>query len=139
MLDIIKTIRDVGSRIFGLREKLAQAKREERDRAAKYFSDLAELIEDVAAQLRNRVYPGGSCAQMEQQAKLMPKTLKGILPDADLVAYRDKLLSVHAVEGLFDQLGALDDPARLAELKQLDEAAGYFRAVAAHLRVAAKG
>ncbi len=136
MLDIAKTIWDVGKGLFGMRAELQKAERARRDRVAEYFTDLGSLIEATSASLKARQYPHGSCAQLAQLAELMPETLKGLLDDQEVLEYRKKLLSVWQIERLHAELQPVPDSALPAELAPLDEAAGFFRAIAAHLRVA---
>jgi hypothetical protein len=139
MPDIISTIWDVGKGLFGLRGELEKARRDRRDRAAQYFSDLGSLIETTSASLKVRIYPHGSCAQLEQLALLMPKTLKGLLDEKDIEKYQQKLLKVWEIEQLFGQLHSVPKRSIPKKLEKLDEAAGYFRALAAHLRVVGSG
>jgi hypothetical protein len=135
MIDIAKTIWDVGQGIFGVRGELQKARRDRRDRLAAYFSDLANLIESVSASLRVNQYPHGSCAQLQALAQLMSKTLKGLVDAEEARQYQDKLLRVWEIEQLFGQLHSLPRPKVSKRLAELDEAAGFFRATAAHLRV----
>lgn len=135
MPDIISTIWDVGKGLFGLRTEIEKARRDRRDRAAQYFSDIGSLIETTSASLKVRKYPHGSCAQLEQLALLMPKTLKGLLDSADVETFQKKLLQVWEIEQLFGQLSSVPKRSIPKKLQKLDEAAGYFRALAAHLRV----
>lgn len=139
MLDVAKTIWDVAKGLFGVRAELEKARRERRDRAAEYFSNLARLVEETSAQLRKRKYPHGRCAELERLALLMPKTLKGILSAKEIESHKKKLLAVHEIERLHAELLLLKDRSVERKLEKLDEAAGYFRALAAHLRVAAEG
>ncbi len=135
MIDIIKALFDVGKGLFGMREQIGKARRDRRDRMSEYFSQLADLIETVSASLKLHKYPDGSCQQLYQLALLMKKTLKGLVEPEEAEGYQKKLLEIWEIERLFDQLNGLPDEKILKRLKKLDEAAGYFRAVAAHLRV----
>lgn len=135
MLDIAKTLLDLAKGLFGLRGELEKARQDRRDRAAKYFSDIATLIEEVSAILRKKQYPSGKCMELEQLAYLMPETLKDILPDENIEAHKNKLLAVHEIELLFNDIQPLHARSVPKKLEKLDEAAGYFRALAAHLRV----
>jgi len=118
---------------------MEKARRDKRDRAAQYFSDLAALIETTSASLKVRKYPGGSCAELEKLAQLMPKTLKGIISQEDIIEYQTKLLMVWEIEQLFGQLEKIPKRSIPKKIAKLDEAAGFFRALAAHLRVASEG
>lgn len=135
MLEIATTVLDVAKGLLGLAGSFSKTRRDRRDRAATYFSDLAALLEDVSASLKAGQYPHGSCAQLHGLATMMKDTLKGIVPEPDAQAFQDKLLGVWQIEQLFNQLQAMPDSRSREELSKLDEAAGHFRAVAAHLRV----
>lgn len=134
-MSIAKTIWDVGKSIFGLRADLQRARRDRRGRLAKYFGELAELIESVSASLRMNQYPHGKCAQLETLARLMSKTVKGLVEPEEARRLQDKLLQVWEIERLFGELQGLSKTKAEKHLVTLDEAAGYFRATAAHLRV----
>lgn len=135
MIDIAKTIWDVGKGIFSVRGELEKARRERRDRLASYFGDLASLIESVSASLRENKYPHGSCAQLHTLAQLMARTLKGLVEPEEARRYQEKLLRVWEIEQLFGELQGKPKATVAKRLVELDEAAGFFRATAAHLRV----
>jgi hypothetical protein len=136
MLDVAKTIWAVAKDLLGARAEMAKARRQRRDRAAEYFSNLARLIEETSAQLKKRKYPHGRCAELAKLANLMPRTLRGILSASEVQSHRKKLLAVHEIERLHSELLLLKDRSVERKLEKLDEAAGDFRALAAHLRVA---
>lgn len=135
MIDIVKTIWEVGKGIFGVRNELQKAQRDRRDRLANYFSDLANLIESVAASLRIRQYPHGSCAQLHTLAELMSETLKDLVDQVKADEYQKKLLQIWEIEKLFGEIQGMSEEKVGKRLTELDEAAGFFRATAAHLRV----
>ncbi len=135
MLDFAKTILDVAKGIFGLQTEFGKARRDRRDRLAVYFGDLASLIESVSASLKINQYPSGSCAQLHQLASMMKVTVKGLVKNEEAEAFQSRLMQVWEVEQLFAELQAMSAERAKKKLSQLDEAAGYFRAVAAHLRV----
>lgn len=135
MIDIVKAIWEVGKGIFGVRTELQKAQRDRRDRLANYFSDLANLIESVAASLRIRQYPHGSCAQLHTLAELMSETLKDLVDPVKADEYQKKLLQVWEIEKLFGEIQGMSEEKVGKRLTELDEAAGFFRATAAHLRV----
>ena len=135
MFDIIKTILEVGKSLFGLRAEFEKISRDRRDRLVQYFSDIATLLEEVSALLRTGEYPHGKCAELGALADLMPQTLAGLLPDEDIQTNKDKLRAAHEVELLYSQLDPLMSEESQKRLVELDEAAGQFRALVAHLRV----
>jgi hypothetical protein len=135
MLDIAKTLFDLGKGLFGIRGELEKARKDRRDRAAEYFSNIARLIEETSALLKKKQYPHGKCAELEQLALLMPQTLKGVMADENIEGHKEALLSVRQIELLFNDIQPLQPRAIPKKLAKLDEAAGYFRALAAHLRV----
>lgn len=134
MLDIAKTLFDVAKGLFDLRGDLRKAARDRRDRIAEYFDALAGLVGAVASSLRQGQYPHGSCAQLEALAALMPETLEGLVDDNAARGYQEKLLEIRRIELLFGDLRSM--PPDLAERKlvEIEEAAGYFLAIAMHLR-----
>jgi hypothetical protein len=137
-LDIIKAIIDVAKNMLGMKTELEKAKRNRRDRVSAYFSDIGKLIEEVSASLKLKQYPHGSCAQLETLASLMPKTLEGLLPEEVIRENYHKLCEVRKIEMLFGQISHLKESEIPSKLVQLDEAAGKFKALAAHLKVTSK-
>lgn len=135
MVEIVKTIWTLGKEIFAIRGELEKARRDRRDRLASYFSELAVLIETVSASLKIKKYPHGSCAQLHALAQLMQKTLRGLVSPEEARDFQDRLMRVWEIEQLFGQLERKRNSAVQKHLAELDEAAGYFRATAAHLRV----
>jgi hypothetical protein len=135
MIEIAKSILEVAKGLFGLQGEFGKARRDRRQRLATYFADLASLIEEVSASLRINQYPHGSCAQLHALASMMKRTVKGIVADADAQAYQDKLMQVWQIEQLYSEFQSASAKRTQTDLNRLDEAAGYFRAVAAHLRV----
>src|ERR1043166_7965332 len=134
-VDIVKAIFEVAKTLFGLKSEMEKGNREKRDRVSNYFSDLAKLIEEVSASLKLKKYPHGSCAQLETLAKLMTDTLKGLLKEDEINSNTEKLLEVYKIEQLFGEIHNLKPDKISKKLEELDKAAGYFRALAAHLKV----
>jgi hypothetical protein len=62
-----------------------------------------------------------------------------LLDEKDIGSYQQKLLQVREIELLLPQLDSLPKRSVPKKLVKLDEAAGYFRALAAHLRVVGSG
>ena len=137
MLDIAKILWDVSKGLFDARGKLASARRDRRDRVATYIDKLAELIEKVAASLRLNQYPHGSCAELHALGERMEQTLMGLLPNEEARLYQSEVLKIWEIEQLFGQLQGMTREKAESKLIQLLEAAGNFRAIAAHLRVTA--
>ena len=119
MLDIAKTILEVGKGLFGLRSDFGKTRRDRRGRLAAYFSDLAALVESVCASLREKKYPHGSCAQLQRLASMMKKTVKGIVPDQDAQEFQDKLMHVWEIEQLFGKLQTMPGAKAKKELTKL--------------------
>lgn len=134
-LNIAETLWNVGKDIYDRRQDFQKARRERRRKLAHYFGDLASLIESVSASLKINKYPHGTCAQLEASAKLMTRTVKGLVDAKSGRLYQDKLMEVWEIEQLYHQLQGKSKSRIKAKLIILDEAAGFFRATAAHLRV----
>lgn len=135
MLEIVLGILKVASGLSNLIEKFRGIRRDRRDRAAQYFSDLAVLIEEASASLKIRKYPGGKCAQILAAAQSMPKVLGTVIGQSKANTFQKQLLEVHRIEQLHTDFSRLKDRTIAQRLQKLDEAAGIFRAMAADLRV----
>jgi hypothetical protein len=65
----------------------------------------------------------------------MVATIGDLIGEKKTRAYADKMLRVWEIEQMHKELMDAPKKEKAAKLKTLDEAAGYFRGVAAHLRV----
>ena len=136
MIDIAKTLFDVARGLFDLRGELRKATRDRKDRVADYFDSLATLVESVAASLRRGEYPHGSCAQLHTLASLMTTTLEGLIGEDEARDYQERLLGIWQIEQLFGDLQSMSPKQAENRLVEIEQAAGYFRAIAMHLRAA---
>jgi len=132
---IAETLRKVGEGLLGIFMKLDDARLKRTIRVAEYFSNLAQTIEDTSAYLKKGVYPHGECKNLRFHADNMVETIGDLIGEAKAKKYADEVLKVWEIEGMHAELMSASDNDRTQKLKILDEAAGLFRAVAAHLRV----
>jgi len=72
---MIATILDVASKLFGLKDLLANARRDRRDRIADYSGELSNTRAAVVAMLRKGEIPHGKCQEMLVYAQTLPATV----------------------------------------------------------------
>jgi len=132
---IAETLYNVAKDLFGIFSKLDEARVQRKIRIADYFSNLAQTIEDTSAMLKKGIYPHGECAELRYHAEKMVDSIGDAIGQSAAQDYQDKVLAVWKIEGMFDELQEVVDTKKMEKLKTLDEAAGYFRGIAAHLRV----
>ena len=65
----------------------------------------------------------------------MVSTIGDLIGNDEAQEFVDKVLSVWEIEQLHGELLSVAEAEKEDQLKILDEAAGYFRGVSAHLRV----
>jgi hypothetical protein len=131
---IVETILDVAGKLFGLKDQLSKARRDRRDRIAEYFATLGKTLGEVAGSLRKDEIPHGKCAAMQHFATELPKTVAGVVSDAEANDYARRLADAYEVEMLWGELRGAPDRER--KLAQLERAAGLFEAIAATVRAA---
>ncbi len=132
---IAETLFSVGQGLFGIFTKLDDKRLKRTARVADYFSSLAQTIEDTSAFLKKGVYPHGECAELRFHAEKMVATIGDLIGDTEAKDYADKVLDVWEIEKMHAELISVSDAEKQKKLQVLDEAAGFFRGVSAHLRV----
>ena len=132
---IAETLYNVAKDLFGIFTTLDEKRLQRQIRVAEYFGHLAQIIEDTSAYLKKGVYPHGECAELRFYAEKMEERIGDVIGESDAQHYAGLVLNVWEIEQMHSELLSADAIEREAKLHQLDEAAGFFRAVAAHLRV----
>ena len=132
---IAGTLFSIGKDIFGVFFKLDEKKLQRTIRVADYFSNLAQIIEDTSAYLKKGEYPHGECENLRMHAQKMSETIGDIIGTEQAAEYTSKVMSVWEIERMHGELIGVSDNEKENQLKLLDQAAGFFRAVAAHLRI----
>ena len=132
---IAETLFKIGKELFGIFSKLDEKKLQRTIRVADYFSNLAQIIEDTSAYLKKGAYPHGECENLRLHAQKMTETIGDIIGTKQAEEYTSRVMDVWEIEQMHGELIGVSENERENKLKTLDEAAGFFRAVAAHLRV----
>lgn len=132
-MGLLKDIWDIGHDLLGLSGELKKGKQEQKGRLAELFLNIANVLSDTYDKLMQNIYPAGNCVQLDVFSQELYDKMKPITGEDKAKALADKLASSHKVELLFGQLstGEIDKK----ELLKLDEAAGFFRATAAMLKL----
>ncbi len=132
---IAETLFKIGKELFAVFSKLEDNKLQRTIRVADYFSNLAQIIEDTSAYLKKGEYPHGECENLRQHAQKMKEAIGDIIGQERATEYASRVMHVWEIERMHGELIGVPDTERMKKLKTLDEAAGFFRAVSAHLRV----
>lgn len=132
---IAEVLYNIAKDLFSIFTRISEKKLARRLRVSEYFSNLARIIEDTSAYLKKGVYPSGECENLRVHAEKMESTLGDLIGQHQAHEYAQKVLGVWQIEGLHGELQHMDPQQRGNTLSILDEAAGYFRGIAAHLRV----
>ncbi len=125
----------VGKDLFDIFSKLDEKRLQRTFRVADYFSNLAQIIEDTSAFLKKGTYPHGECEELRIHAEKMEKTIGDIIGKDEAKQYAQKVMDVWEIEQMHNELIRVDEVEKASRLKTLDEAGGYFRAIASHLRI----
>lgn len=132
---IAETLARVAKTLFEIFASLDETRLKRKARIADYFSDLAQTVEDTSAYLKKGEYPSGECEELRFYAEKMVPAIGDIIGEAEAQEYADKVLSVWEIEQMHGELLSTSDAEKEEQLRILDEAAGYFRAVSAYIRV----
>ncbi|MBE9509765.1 MAG: hypothetical protein IMY71_02715 [Bacteroidetes bacterium] len=133
---IAETIFGVAKDLFGIFSKLDEKRLSRTAKVTDYFSNLAQTIEDTSAYLKKGEYPHGKCEELRFHAENMTKTIGDLIGKNEAEDYEGKVLEVWEIERMHYELSDIDnEKEKHSKLQMLDEAAGYFRGVAAHLRI----
>ncbi len=114
-LDIIKSLVDFTDRRSAL--KAAQ-----RERLSTVFSDISNLLNDVAEEMENGIYPLGSCFAMTTLCEELLDNMRGIVDDKQIQELSPVLYNASRLER---EYANRQDPQTLETLR---EAAGHFHA-----------
>lgn len=135
MMTIIDTIFTVGQRLLGLRDELAKAKQARKAEVSEFLGEIAVIIEETSASLKQGLYPHGKCQELLTHARNMEAAVGDLIGQEQAGELGRQLKAAWEVERLYGELGgvALDEQQR--KLGVLDQAAGFFRATAAFVRV----
>ena len=133
---IAETILKVAKELFGIFSKLDEKKLARTAKVADYFSNLAQTIEDTSAHLKKGEYPHGKCEELRFHADNMTRTIGDLIGKKRAEKYSALVMGVWEIERMHVEITNLNDKKEKNKLlKKLDEAAGYFRGVSAHLRI----
>lgn len=133
---IAETIYNVAKDLFGIFSTLDEKRLTRTAKVSDYFSNLARTIEDTSAFLKRGEYPHGKCEELRFHAENMVPTIGDLVGQDTAREYADKVMDVWEIERMHAELDSMQDKQqRDSTLRQLDEAAGYFRGVSAHLRI----
>lgn len=133
---IIKDIVDVAKALFGFREDLAKAQKEQRDRMADYFQAVSVCLAATYESLTSNTVPHGRCAELAIYADSLPEVVKGRIDDSKAQELARVLRRSHSVEGLWEQMNS--DPQKRTELPEIAQASGIFLALSNSVRAGFK-
>lgn len=134
MSTIIDTIFSVAQGLFGLRSELAKARQERKQQVADFLSGIAQTIEDTSASLKQDIYPHGKCQELLTHSQQMAQAIGDLIGRDKAEDLGNQLKEVGEIERLHGELQK-SEAERARSLHVLDQAAGLFRANAAHVRV----
>jgi hypothetical protein len=100
-----------------------------------YYRSIAQTLSDAAQALRQGDIPHGKCGEMLGYAQMLVATIGDVIGRDQAAALSGKLMESYQVEAFGHQFMHLPPAERDARFGELDEAAGYFRAAAASLRL----
>lgn len=136
MIGIIKDIIDVAKALFGVKESLSKADKQERDKMADYFQAVSVCLAATYEKLSEDEVPHGRCAELAQYAESLPKVVEGFIENSKANELSNMLARSHAVEGLWEELNV--SPSKKKQLPTIAEASGIFLALSNTVRAGHK-
>ena len=131
---IVEMILSVATKLSGLKDSLAKARRDRRDRIAMYLEELSDTVYAVAASLRADQVPHGKCQEMMLYADTLQTTIGDEIGET-AAELADKLRRAHEVEMLLSELGTGEERER--QLADLERAAALFKSTSVSVKAAA--
>ncbi len=102
---------------------------------ADYYPRIVLTLSEAAEALRQGDISHHKRGEMEGHARMIPAVIGDVIGQGQAAALSAKLMESRQVEAFGHQFMQLPSAERDAKFCELDEAAGYFRAAAASLRV----
>jgi hypothetical protein len=134
MFDPLSLILEAGKTILDLFGKVQIKNTNRREKVADYLSEIAKTINDAAQVFKEDKIPHGSCATMEQLAKLLPESIGDFIGKPESIKLQEKLLRAHNIETFMYEIPKKNKKERDASVAKMEQAAGFFEATASSLR-----
>ena len=112
--------------------RIAQSRRDKRDRVAEYCQNIASCLRCTQEALERGEVPHGKCSEMQQYICDLRDVLGGILPPTEYAKLWDALAVSYHIEHMGEERWTR--PGRTSKFPELGVAAGRFDAVASRLR-----
>ncbi len=129
----IRGILGVAKSLFGLLGGLRKARTQRRAAMATLFERISECLVVVSAEIRTGNIPHGKCAEVITYAEELPVVIGEEVGQEKAEELGRVLHSAYSVEGLAQAVNEVAD--KEPYLREIEEAAGKFRALAHILRV----
>ena len=126
--DVVGVNLEVARAIFNLRDTVATAQSDRKERVAGYYGKIAATLKNVVVALRRQEVPHGDCAKMQAYGQQLPDAIGDLIGMAKAQELSYKLLNAYEVEGLLAQFSRTVDVA--GSLADLEKAAAYFEVAA---------
>ena len=131
-MEIIETLLRVAKQLFGLKSEFDKATPERKVKIAAYLENVAKTVSEVAIELRLGNVPHGKCAEMGGHTELLQETIGDSIDKIKLKQLTSYLKAAEQVESVAIELDSAKDSEK--EIAKLDEAFGWFRALAASIK-----
>ncbi len=134
MFDPLTLLLEVGKTTFDLFGKVQIKNANRREKVADYLNEIAKTINETVKVFKKGDIPHGSCAKMEQLAKLLPESIGDFIGKSQAKELGEKLLRAHNIETFMYGIPKKGKKERDASITKLEQAAGFFEATAIALR-----
>lgn len=133
VLSTISALLGVSDIFMSLRDRFKN--RDNKDDIIIWFKELADLLEQVAHDLQQKIYPHSKCSQLQFYLNVFYDMIKIDLSQE----HKDNLFQLineaYQVERLLGQLNTLTDVEKQQNLNKMLEAAGVFRAISDFIKL----
>lgn len=127
ILSTISSLLGITEIFMSLRDKFKNSNN--KDDVIIWLKELADLIEQIAKDLEQNIYPHGKCSQLQFYLKMFFDMVKLDLPKNQKDDLYNLISDAYQVEKLCGQLNNLSDTEKQKNLIKMLESAGVLRAM----------
>ena len=132
ILTTITALLSVAELFLSLKDRIC--KKSNKDQLSVWLAETADLIESVAHDLADRLYPHDKCTQMQFYLHNFYDIIKDDLQEDQAKKVLMDIEDAYKVERLLGELNNLDDVERGKNLNKMFEIAGRFRGLSEYLK-----
>ena len=133
LLSVVASLNSIAERVLAVKDQVKDS--DKREDTAEWLRGTANLLESVAQDLKNGIYPHSKCVQLNYFSTKLGNILVKNMEEDAARSLRELVRESYHVEKLFGQLQDSLPEVKMLNLVKLDEVAVSFRDTAEYLKV----